>query len=305
MDLKQLVQEMKAEKKLQATFTPDVIKADLIRRVIYKRADYIAQGLQLVGVQNYGTLDVKYQFPAEMTVDYPVAEGARADRKKTTWTTFYMTMEKAEGSFLITDEAIMRQLENVQYETGVRRLAEALAKKKDDNIIDTLAAGALGNSIAASASWPAAAATSIPKDVTKAIDKIMAATGVQPEDIKSMGLVLPYRAWSPLLKLTEIENIRYQLADYFNKAWGMTLHPTKNSTLVAGKYALLMIKGADTAIHGVCQPPANVPLVEVKRSSDIAGTEYTVRQFFSTKIIPDSASVTTSTRLCKITGVIA
>jgi len=302
--LKQLTQEMKANKKLQTTTSPDVIRADLIRKLIYKRADYIAGGLNLVGVQTYPGLDVKYQFPSAITLDYPVAEGARGDRKKIDWTTFYMTMDKGEGSFMITDEAQMRQLGNVQYQTGVRRLAEALAMKKDDNIIDALCTGAAGNSVAAAESWPTAVATSIAGDVAGAIGAILAATGVQPAEIKQMGLVLPYRAWASLLKVVEIENIRHQMEKYIQSSWGISIHPTKNSTVVDGKYGLALIKGADTGIHGVAASHPKVPLVEIKRETGV-GLEYTVRQFFNTRVIPDSSTVATSTRLCKITGVIA
>jgi len=304
MELKQLVQELKQRKLRQTTTTPDVIKAEIVRQVIYRRADFISQGLKLVGVRQFSGLDVKYQYPSEMTMEYPVAEGARGGESKINWTTFYMEMQKAEGRFLITDEATMRQLENIQYETGVRRLSEALAKAKDDNIISTLHDYAHTTSVAASASWPAAAATSIVKDIKNAINLAVQATGVQPDDIKNMALVLPIRAWTPLLSLTEVENIRIQLGDYIQRSYGLSLHPTKNSTLVNGNKALLMIKGPDTAIHGVAAAHPKVPLVEVKRITGV-GLEYTVRQFFATRVIPDSSTTSTSQRIIKISGVTA
>jgi len=42
--------------------------------------------------------------------------------------------------------------------------------------------------------------------------------------------------------------------------------------------------------------------VETKGHEGV-GTEYIVRQFFATKVVPESAGVSTSNRICKITGI--
>jgi len=301
-EYKALLEEYKRRKIDLQTVSEDVIKADIIRRVIYRKADFIAQGTKLVGVEEFNVLDVKWQFPSYMEIAYPVAEGARAPREKITWTDFAMSLEKAEGSFWITDEAVIRGMEGVQYRTGVRRLAEAFALKKDDNIVGTLLAGK-GNDVACAATWDVATVAQITGDIQEAIEIIVGAEGVTHEDISRIALVLPIAAWTPLLKLQEIENIRMSLGDWLTRTYGMTLHPTKNKELKDGRYGLALIKGPDTAIHGVLRPPAGIPLTEIKRIPAV-GKEHIVRQFFATKVVPDSADVKTSTRIVRFTGIL-
>jgi len=276
------------------TVTEDVIKAEVIRQVVYKRADFISTGLKVVGVQEFDNLDVKFQFPSYMDVAYPVAEGARAEHGKITWTEFTMSMGKAEGSFLITDEATIRGLDKIQYNTGVRRLAEALAKAKDENILSTLDAGA-GQTIDCSL-----AAYDTPEEaIPAAIGKILQAKGVSDQDLRNIACILPVAHWQKLLKLQTIKNVVTSLAEYFGETYGMRIYPTKYSGWT--NEGIVLLTGADTAVHGVLRAPPGIPLVETKRHEGV-GTEYIVRQFFATKVIPESSTQTTSNRIVKLTN---
>jgi len=288
-------------KLLQMMTSDEAIKREVVRQVIYKAADFISVGVKVVGVQEFDNLDVKWSFPSEMEVEYPVAEGASASLSSITWTDFTMTMQKAEGRFLVTDEAQIRGVDKVQYQTGVRRLAEALAKAKDENIIATLKAGA-GSSAAASAAWSSATAAQITSDIQAGLDSILSAKGVTDADIKNIALIVPIKAWTPLLKIQEIENIRQSLFDWLTRSYGFTIYPSKSTNL--GNDALMLLKGPDTAIHGVLRPTAGIPLVETKRHEGI-GVEYIVRQYFATKVVPEESGSTTSKRIYKITGVVS
>jgi len=292
--VQEVINDLKRAKIDLQTVSEDVIKAEVIRRVVYKKADFISTGLKVVGVQEFENLDVKSQFPSYMTVAYPVAEGARGEHSKITWTDFTMSMKKAEGSFMITDEATVRGLDKIQYNTGVRRLSEALAKAKDNNILETLDAGA-GNTIDCSN-----AAYDTPEEaIPAAIGMVLKAKGVSDEDLSKTACILPVDHWQKLLKLTTIKNVVTSLKEYFGETYGLKIYPTKYSGWT--NEGILLLTGEDTAIHGVLRPPADVPLVETKRHVGV-GVEYVVRQFFATKVVPEEAGSTTTKRIVKFTN---
>jgi hypothetical protein len=284
-------------KELQMTTTDEAIKREIVKQLIYKRADLIAVGTKIVGVREFDNLDVKFAFPSEAGVEYPVPEGAGASLSTITWTEFGFSLAKAEGRFMITDEAQIRGVDRTQWETGIRRLGEGLAKKKDENILSALAAGA-GNSFAATATWDTATASQITGDVAKAVNYILSAKGVLDTDIKNIAFVVPVKAWSGLLRVLEIEGVRMSMFNWLTQSYGISIYPTKYFT----SDGIALLTGEDTAVHGVLRPPAGIPLVETKRHEGI-GTEYIVRQFFGTKVVPEEAGVSTSNRIVKITSV--
>ncbi|MHA1615460.1 MAG: phage major capsid protein [Candidatus Thorarchaeota archaeon] len=285
-------------KRLQTITSDDAFKAEIVKQIIYKKADFISTGVKLVGVRQFNTLDVKYSFASESTVEYPVPEGAKASLASIVWTEFGLTLQKAEGRFRITDEAGLRGTNRQQYETGVRRLSEALAKEKDEEILDTLAAGA-GNSFDATATWNSATVAQITGDVAKAIDYILSAKGVADSDIVNIAFVVPLKAWTSLMKIVTIENANFRLLDYVQDSYKIQILPTKHFT----NYGIALLKGADTAIHGVLAPGAGIPLVETERIAGV-GVEYIVRQYFKTKVVPESSTQSTSNRIVKITSIL-
>lgn len=292
--VKTLLEEYKTKKVNLQTVTEDVIKADVIRQVVYRRADFISTGLKVVGLQNFTNLDVKFQFPSYMTMSYPVAEGARAEHGKINWTDFTMSMGKAEGSFMITDEAQVRGLDRIQYTTGVRRLSEALAVSKDENILASLTAGKSADIDCSNALYDT------PEEaIPYAIGQVILAKGVTDADINKIAVILPVAHWAKTLKLKTIENIVVAVRDYLRQTYGIAIYPTKYTGWT--NEGLCLITGADTAVHGVLTPPAGIPMVETKRYEAV-GVEYVIRQFFATKVVPDSSTVTTSSRIVRFTG---
>jgi len=275
-------------KKLQATTSDDAIKREIVKQLIYKRADFISAGVKVVGVQEFENLDLKYAMPSEASVSYPVPEGAGAALSLIDWTEFSFSMQKAEGRFMITDEARIRGVDNVQWQTSIRRLGENLAYQKDKNILDALVAGA-GNTTTATATWDTATASQITSDIATALNNVMGAKGVIDTDINRVALILPMKAWTGLLRVVEIGNINRSIRDFIQSGYGIQILPSKYLTTDA----LMLVKGAETAIHAVLRPPAGIPLVEQKRHEGV-GVEYIVRQFFNTKVIPESSTQTSS-----------
>jgi len=284
-------------KKLQVATTDDAIRREIVKQIIYKRADFIAVGTRIVGIQEVDNLDQKFTFPSEAAVEYPVPEGAGASLSLIEWAEFGWSLGKAEGRFMITDEAVIRGVDRQQWQVSVRRLSEGLAIKKDANILDTLSAGA-GNTFAAAATWDTATATQITGDIAKGINYILSAKGVLDTDLKNIVIVLPLKAWTGLYRMMEIEALRVAMIDWIQNSYGISIMPTKHFS----SDGLFVLKGADTAVHAVLRAPAGVPLVEQKRHEGI-GIEYIVRQFFGTKVVPEEKGVTTSKRIAKITGV--
>lgn len=279
------------------TTSDTAIRREIIKQIIYKKADFISVGTKIVGVEGFDNLDVKYTFPSDAAVEYPVPEGSGADLSRVTWGNFGFSLDRAEGRFMITDEATIRGVGRTQWQMGIRRLAEAMAKKKDTNILNTLDAG-YGNTFPAAAAWQTATAANITTDISTAINHILNAHGVSDSDLSNIVFVVPIKAWSGLMRILEIEGSRINMMNWIKQSYGIDIMPTKTFTTTA----IAMIKGPDTAIHGVLNAPNDVPLVEQKRHTGV-GLEYVVRQFFATSIVPEEDGATSTDRIVQITGI--
>lgn len=294
---------------MQMQTSDDVIKREIIRQVIYKEANWLSLAREAVTVQEFDGIDVKFSYPTEMTGQYPVAENAAAEIAAPMQAVeFEMTLQQGEVRYRIGDVAKLRQLGNYQTEFSRRRAAEALAALKDKNIIEALYAGAGATSVDASAAkwqdYPTTTASQIASHISKAISNIMKESNVQMHELANLVMLVPAKVYGILLAPMEIGNVWTSLAKYFNTQYGLKIFPHRHThaTYECHLDALVYVNNANTAIHGVLRANAPVPLVEETRISG-RGTEYLIRQFFNTKVVPDSASVSTSTRICKITDV--
>jgi len=293
MNLDELIERLK----LQTTTESEVRRADLIREVIYKRVEEMLVWGKVIPTVNMPKPDLRFEFPSRIDVAGPIAPEAEAPSEVITWSHVDVSLyDKYEGRFVITDMARAReQAANEQYRLGVRRLAESMAKKEDEEI-QTAVLAAAGNTVAATATWDSDTADPA-GDMIKAIRAVLSADDVTLDDMKNIVFVLPVNAYTEIMKLQEIHNIRTSLAQWMQETYGVKFLPTK--TLDTD--AVCLIGGADTGRHYVFRPP-DVPLVEERRIPGV-GQEYIVRRFFKTWIIPDSADVSTSSKICKITDV--
>lgn len=289
------------------TASDEAIKREVVRQLIYKKADYISTGVKLVGLTTEDNLDIKFSFPTDAAVQYPVAEGSGADLTRVEWAEFAYSLAKAEGRFFITDEATIRGTDRTQWQTGIRRLGEAMAARKDFNILQVLYAGA--GAVEPCFAWGAAGTTfaNVLSDITNALNNLIGAHGAVDADIANVAMVVPLRAWIGLLRMEQVMGTNIQMLQYIQDGYKIGIMPTKNvAAFVAAGGALIdgvaLIKGADTAVHGTLAPPADVPLVETARQEGV-GTEYIVRQFFATQVVPEQGGVVTTNRICTLTGV--
>jgi len=283
------------------TASDEAIKRELVRELIYKRADFISTGVDLVGLRTFNNLDVKYSFASDAAVEYPVPEGAGADLTKVVWADFGLTLEKAEGRFFITDEAIIRGVDNIQWQTGVRRIGEALAREKDVNILSTLYAGT-AQTHACAANWSGATAAQITADISTIVNLLLSAHGATDADLGNITLIVPIDAWSGLLRIFNVGGANVQLMSWIQGSYGITIRPTKYSTFVDNDRGVALITGSDTAIHGTLSPQPGIPLVETRRQEGI-GTEYIIRQWFASTTIPEENGSMNTNRICTMTNV--
>ena len=285
------------------TASDEAIKREVVRQLIYKKANYISTGVKLVGMNVEDNLDIKFSFPTDAAVQYPVPEGAGADLTRVEWAEFAYSLAKAEGRFFITDEAQIRGTDKTQWQTGIRRLGEAMAARKDLNILTTLWAGAGNNE--ACVAWAGAAVTfaNILGDITNTVNFLINAHGATDADIANIAMVVPLKAWVGLLRMERVQGTNIQMLQYIQDGYKIDIRPTKNvaafGTAIDG---IALIKGADTAVHGTLRPPRDIPLVETARQEGV-GTEYIVRQFFATQVVPEEGGVLTTDRICTLTGV--
>lgn len=298
------------KQQIKMDHSDDVIKRDVIREVIYRQSAWLSLAKDAVPVMSFDGIDVKWSFPTEMTGEYPVPEDATTTIEKPMQAVeFSMTLQQGEVRYYMTDYAKLRQLGNFQVEFSRRRAAEKLAELKNKNILDALFAGAYSsNDTAATAAWDTfpttATGTGISRDIAAAMGKILANSEVQMEEMNNFVLLVPSSVWAVTQAPVEIENIRQSIASYFGSRYSLKIYPLRYSTLTTAKAAYLYVNSPNTIIHGVLNPGAGgVPLVEETRKEG-RGTEYLIRQFFNTKVVPYSSTVATSARVAKITGVL-
>jgi hypothetical protein len=290
------------------TTSDNTVKANVIREFIYKGADLLTDAKILAPTVGYDQLDIKGEFPSDADVDYPVAEGATGNEGRITWSNYNFSLELGEGSFKITDQAVLRGFQKLQYQTGMAKVMKAFARKKNANIVSTVFAGA-GLTHATGGAWDTNTNYVI-SDVNLALNSLLESTtaDLSMEDLKRATIALPIKAWNIINGLTVIDNVKTTFADYLRtKNPGLTIMPFREMSgatgVGGGNDMLVEIPGFDTARHGVLENPKNpVPLVESKREG--AATKWTTREWFATKVIGDSTSVLTSSRIMTITGIL-
>jgi len=291
VDLGEITKQIKAL--YGETVSEDVIEKEVMREVIYRAADQLLMAKELVVIKQFDDLLAKWAYPKDLQASYPVAEGALAEYAgPLEWKEFTMELKKAQIRFMITDEAKIRQLGKYQLDFTQRKAAEALAKLKEDNIIERLVAGA-HHSFAASAAWTSASASQITKDIADAFEYIIKNGYISMADLKSAKVVVPPEVWGEITAIQEINNIKQSIKDYVKSHWGVDIQFTTSSKL--SDNALVLVPSELTAIHGVLKP-GKIPLSE-KRRVHGRGDEFIISQYFETVVVPETG------RIVKITDV--
>lgn len=306
MTLGKALDDIVREISLQLTTSQITVKRDVIREFIYRGAGVMTDATMLFPQKFYNGLDIQTEFNSNLDVDYPVAEGAEGDEGRIEWTKFFLILEKAEGSFKITDEAKIRGYQNLQWKTGIKSLARAFAKKKNYNILAKMVAG-FTLSTATGGAWDGGSPT-IVADVVGGINKILEddTADITLKDLDKIVVALPIKAYNLAAQLTTIANLKMSYLDYIKGSYpGIKLVPfkdlSKSTGLGGGNDGYVVVTGEEAGVHGVYRGQ-HVPLVETKRAG--AANKHVVRQFFQTKVTPDSDSVATSSRIHQMTSIL-
>jgi hypothetical protein len=280
---------------LLATGSSDIaVRKEVVKNVLYKASNLLATGTRLVPVNNYNVLDISMTFPDEGVVaEYPVPEGANAPETALTWTDFHYPLKKAEVRMTINDEAILRGIAQQQNRRSFQRAAESLAKKKDGNILGVCFAGA-GQTQTVANAWDTAMGDPA-GDIVSAWGLLLENTNISDAESQRMWGVFPPEAYTLLMKLQEINNINQKLKDWLEQSFGINIVPSRDSS-IAGT-GMLIVNSDETAEHGVLSTN-EIPLSESERLTGV-GTRWTIRQYFNTKVVPESDSVATNKRIVK------
>jgi len=284
----------------------DAIKEDVIRRIIYRAADLLAVGTKIVPIKTTNRLEEQYEYPSELEGEYPVPIGAMALIENITWTKFQVKVEQGQVRYMITDKSKIRGKGNYQRIKSAQRAAEALADKKDDEILEDITSGAYTSnlvSVSAGSEWNSGNADADPEDnVVTARTNILTNSNIRLTELNKGNLVIPTNVWGALEKLRLIGGETRNLLDYFSSAFNMNVYPTRNSTRVSDA-AYLVIYSDETAMHHVLQTNL-IPMVEPERIRGV-GDDYLIKQFFGTKVVPYASGQSTSKRIAKINNVVA
>jgi len=279
------------------TSDKNIVKRDIIKKVVYKKAEEMLVGKNAIPLENSDALDLKFVLPKETAfTPSKVAEGARAKRRRMEWFEVSQYLEKYQTEVLITDEAKARQLEKLQTRKSLDAASRGMAIAKDKDIFTVLSAGA-GKSQAATACWDASDADPV-GDIAKAIAYIMDNTVLLETELKSINVFYPACLFAHLTKLTEIENIHRSVIDYMKAQWGIGFYPTRQLE----DDALVVVNSPETAFH-YTYTGADVPTSEEERIPGV-GDNYIITQYFKTFIMPESEGGTTNKRIYKITNVV-
>ncbi len=278
------------------TSDKDIVKREIIKRVIYKKAERMLVGANAIPLENSDALDLKFSLPKQTEFKAEkVAEGSRGIRRQLKWYEVQKYLDKYQTEVLITDEAKARSLNKLQTRKSIDAASRGLALAKDEEIFLSLSAGA-GHSEAAVGTWDTDPTNAV-TDISKAIAYIMDNTKVLETELKNMNVFYPAKLFGYLTQLTEIENIHRSVLDYMKAQWGIGFFPTRQLS----DEALVVVKSEETGFH-YTYTGKDVPTSEEERVPGV-GDNYIVTQYFKTFVLPDTEGSTTNKLIYKITNV--
>lgn len=276
-----------------------------IRQVIYQQSKANATGLKIIPEQEFGVLDVQWDYPGHIKGQHGLADTAVVSRQNVTWSDFKKTLRKAQVRYFQTDAASIRRIQQATHKLSAQRASEAMAIQKDFNVLDTLSNGApAGNNVAATTPWtdPGADAED---NIVAAWGNIIENSNIQLSVSANKGLdagdtiamVVPAGAWAPMNSLQLINNVQQSLMRYITGAFQLEFYPTRQPRAeeFSGTWplltdALMAVKGEMTGVHMVYDgSEESVPLSERTRVEG-AGWDHLITQWFETAVIEDGYS---------------
>ena len=275
----------------------DTLHAMLTTEVVYNLADTLFVGGLLVPTSTSPNLIYKLATPTTNQFEMEeIAEGGKADLSDFQWYGKFIELKKNQVRYIIDDEVKALEQGSEQETLNAQYSAQALAFKKDRQILSTATAGAF-NTVAADMVWNAKAA--MPQDdILNAIAKIVNTTTITDSDLRNMVLLYPAAVFGQLSKPIQIGEIQQTVEDYIG-AKGIKIAFTRALTT----NAILGINTPRMGRHCV-HDGSKIPGAERWREVGV-GEGFLVTQYFNTAIIPYENGQTTSKYLCTITNVAA
>lgn len=281
------------------TSDKDILKAEILRRVVYKKAEELMTGKAAVNLEGMDALELKLTLPTSTRLDpQEISEGAKADLQHMEWFDVTQVMKKEQVRILVTDEARARMLSDIQTRYSINAAARGLAFSKDTDIFTTLAAGSAGSDAAGTA-WNAASGADPARNIATTIGTILNNTVAMDSDVSSIVIFYPMRLYGFLKKPIEIGQMYQSIARFVEAEYQIGFIPTRQLTTSA----LVVMKSDETAMH-VTYTGSSVPTAEQDRLAGV-GDEYILTQYFKTFIVPEAEGGSTNNRIRTITGVYA
>lgn len=284
----------------------EVLKQELLRRIVYTSSGELSVGTELVPVQQMNQLGLAFDMPGETSADYPVSNDTQGERRYIEWTEFDIRLEKAIARYFVSDGAKLEGMIGPHMDAMARRTSEALARRKDENILGRLATAAPSeNELNADEPWTdydpdGTNNADIQEDLRRMWERILLEAPLSNLDVNNMAVVLPARAYVQLNRQELINNIQQQVRDHLAGTFNFTFYPHKvgmhhddRSLELHGvnlqDKVIMLIPGEDTAVHGELSQQAaaaaNVPLVEGPVREAQKGEDYFITQWFETNVM--------------------
>ena len=274
----------------------DEAKKELLREIIYLKAEELMVWKNAVVMQGMDGLELKLMLPKTKRIDpQKIAEGARARYRKVDWFNINEVMEKESVELMITDEANARGLDNVQMRYSMIAAARGLAWSKDTDIKNTIVNGK-GGTAAASGLWTDPT-TDIASDVADCIGAIIDNSELNEYTLGQLQIYYPAGLFAHFNKPIQIGEIKDTIKDYLGRQHSMSFNPTKQIS----QNAYIVAPGEETASH-IYYTGSDIKLVESEREMGV-GERYLITQLFKTFIMPEEENGTTNSRIREITGV--
>jgi hypothetical protein len=274
----------------------DILKKEIMRRVVYKAANNIMTGRFACVLENFDSLDLKLSLPkVTMLTPERVKEGSRAGLQTIEWFDVNETMEKEQLKIQVTYEAKARQLSGMQSKYSLIAAARGLAWSKDTDIFTTLIAASAGTD-PASGVWTDPT-TDIASDLGETVGNILLNADITEEDIPNIGIYYPVQLWPRFQTPIQIGTIQQTIKNWIQAEFKMSFYPTKQLTTTV----MACLKSSMNATHMTYTGP-DIPLVEMENVMGV-GDEYLVTQLFKTFIVPEAEGGTTNNMIRIISGV--
>lgn len=273
-----------------------ILKQELMRRLVYLRAEELMVAKRLIPLSGMDALELKMTLPKVTRLDpQTVSEGALANYQMMEWFDISKTMRKEQVRILVTDESVARTQQDIQTRYSINAAARGLAWSKDTDIFTVLAAGAAA-STSASAAWTASS-TDVAADIAREIGAMLTNSYLTDQDIMGLNIAYPVKLFGYLKKPIEIGQMHQSIAKYVGDEYQINFIPTRQLTTTA----MVVLNSEETGLH-VTYTGNAIPTAETQRLPGV-GNQYILTQYFKTFVMPEAENGTTNSRIRIITGV--